>query len=309
LPALTNIPGAVSFTDGRRLCARDAASAILNDEEGQKMCREVLRVLQREFSRFLTFPENNVRFQLVDRLHLQASFKFSGYDAKCPNVWGHIATSTNRTGLLHEVSLLSGLPRGAFQAACAHECAHAWMYENLSAHRARTLGHSAEEGFCELIAYDVLDAIGDENSKRNLLVNLYTRGQINLMVQAQQQFGFNDVLDWIRSGIDSEIVGDDLGRIRNLESVPVRPAPTRPLLLQVAALHPAQTNLLLKAVFWTPPKPSALINDCAFGVNEEKFVCLSGSNVLLRCVTITPERVQVQLVKTGEEQHLLLKPR
>src|SRR5262252_9491497 len=141
LPVKTNY---TKLPDGRLLCARDAANAILNEDEAKQICGEVNEALNRLLSRFMTFPEANVETVIIDRVHLLQLFKMPGNDYQCPMVLGYIESETNRaqtshSELRHRISLLSALPRAQFRAVCAHELTHAWMAENLPARRKNTL--------------------------------------------------------------------------------------------------------------------------------------------------------------------------
>jgi hypothetical protein len=106
LPAPTNAVGFAQIADGRVLCARDAKTAILREEDGLRVCREVRDGMDRMFSRFLSLPETNVTMAVVDRVHLQELFKFAGHDYQCPNVWGFTQSRTNHNRLEHRVSIL-----------------------------------------------------------------------------------------------------------------------------------------------------------------------------------------------------------
>jgi len=279
----------------------------LDETEAARVFQGVLGAIQREFSRFATFPDANIKLQLMDRIHLHAMFRYSGNDYECPNVWGHMLTRTNAGRLYHQISVLSGLPRSAFQAVCAHECAHTWLHESLTATRARTLQPSAEEGFCELIAYNVMESLGEEPAKRAILQNLYTRGQIHALLQAQKQFGLNEIFDWVRFGVDGLIDPADVGRIRQLEQRTPRAVSPALAALPVRAPAAPATNLVLKAVFWSGRNPTALINDRSFELNDQHDVAVSGTNMTVRCVAIQPQSVRIRLVRTGEEKQLVLK--
>jgi hypothetical protein len=145
LPVKTNY---TRLPDGRILCARDARTAVLDEEDAKRICREAKNSLDRLFSRFLDIPETNVTVAVVDRVHLQELFKFAGRDSVCPNVWGYNETTTNRHHIEHHISLLSGLPLASFKATCAHEYAHTWLNKNLSEQRKQSLSRDADEAFC-----------------------------------------------------------------------------------------------------------------------------------------------------------------
>src|SRR3954471_16492704 len=58
----------VSFSDGRFLCSRDAKTAVLDESAGSALITKVKENLDRDFSRFLSFPETNVDMGVVDRV-------------------------------------------------------------------------------------------------------------------------------------------------------------------------------------------------------------------------------------------------
>jgi hypothetical protein len=306
LPAKTNAPGFIRLPDERSLCARDAKTALLQDDEALRICREVRDELDRLFSRFMSFPETNVTLAMVDRVHLQELFKFAGNDYHCPNVWGYTRSATNHNRLEHQISLLGGLLPSWFRATCAHEYSHTWVREHVSAHRQATLGRDAEEGFCELVAYMLMDARHDEAQKARILRNGYTRGQIKCFVAARNQYGFNDVLDWIQYGAGETLSADEPGQVHNLET-PAQPAVSA-MLFATARPEAAQapTALILKAVFWNEKQPVALINDHSFGPREEAKVRLGGTNIIVRCLSIRPDSVTIRVAGSAHDQVLRL---
>src|SRR5205823_4373930 len=157
---------------GRFLCARDARRAVLDEDEAKRICEEVRDSLDHLFSRFLTFPATNLDIKIVDRVNLQELFKSPGRNYECPNVLGYIQSKTNRQGRIrHEISLLSGLPLGEVKAVCAHELTHSRQFENVPAARKKTLGHAANEGFCELVAWLFLADQHEEEQMKELRAN------------------------------------------------------------------------------------------------------------------------------------------
>jgi hypothetical protein len=307
LPANTNTPGFLRLPDERSICARDAKSAIVQDEEAVRICREVRDELDRLFSRFMSFPETNVALAMVDRIHLQELFKFAGNDYHCPNVWGYTSSTTNNYRLEHQISLLRGLLPSWFRATCAHEYTHTWLRQHLSDHRRMTLGRDAEEGFCELVAYLLMDSQQDEAQKAMILRNGYTRGQINCFVAARNQYGFNDVLDWIQYGAGGTLSADEPRQVHNLETAA---QPARSILPFVSArpeAAQAPTSLILKAVFWNEKQPVAVINNHRFRPHEEAQVRLGETNVNVRCLSIRPDSVTIRVAGSAHDQVLRLK--
>jgi len=308
LPARTATPGCQQLSDGRILCARDAKTAVLQADEGVRICRDVWDRLDRLFSRFIAFPEKNVKVRIVDRVHLMELFRLAGNDMECPNVWGFTRTRPGRLQPEHEVSVLGGVPPSWFETTCAHEYTHTWVNENLTESRRKNLSKDAEEGFCELVSYLFADSVNDEDSKARVLRNNYTRRQVDLFVAAESQFGFNDVIEWMKYGSDDRLDPDDPGRIRKIIAAPPSAPPLAIAVYRAEAPAPPR-KLTLKAVFWDPTRPTALINDHTFGVNEEAKVRLGATNVTLRCLAIRKDAVRIQVADTGQELELLVKAR
>ncbi len=309
LPANTNAAGFMLLPDERALCARDGKTAILREDEAMRICREVRDELDRVFSRFMSFPETNVSLAFVDRVHLLELFKLAGNDYHCPNVWGYTQTSTNRGRVEYRISLMSGLLPSWFRATCAHEYTHTWLAEHVSRHRRETLGRDAEEGFCELMAYLLMDAQHDEAQKRMILRNQYTRGQIALFVAAQNQYGLNDVLDWIQFGVDATLSANDPSRIRKIEGPVQRIASATAFPAIGSEPARAPTSLVLKAIFWNEKQPVAIINDKSFSLRQEAKVYLNGTNVTVRCLSIRPGAVTIHVAGSPLDQVLQLKQR
>src|SRR5262249_5136057 len=155
--------------------------------------------------------------------------------------------------------------------------------------RRRTLSKDAEEAFCELVAYLFADSLNDAEEKARILKNGYTRGQIDLFITTEQQFGFNDIAEWIKSGADDGLDKDDLARIRKVITPQrIAQAPSAPRFYP-SSPSPATQNLTLKAVFWDQTHPTALINDHTFALNETGKVRLGNTNVVVRCLAIRQE--------------------
>jgi hypothetical protein len=309
VPANTNTVGYVELADGRALCARDAKTAVLQEESGHRIYREVHDSLEKMFVRFTDFPDTNITVEMVDRVHLQELFTLAGNDYHCPNILGYTRSETNHNQLQHRLSFMTALPHSWFQAVCAHELTHAWVAEHLSASRRAVLAREAEEGFCELVAFLFADSRDDQEEKAMILRNTYTRGQIDLFVAAHNSYGLNDVLDWMKYGTDARLSASDPARVHkvNLPRRKAQPA-FSPLLVQPQP-PPTTLTLVLKAVFWDQKHPLALVNDRTFALQEEGKVRLGDTNVTVRCLGITPHAVRVQIVGTGEERELVLKDR
>jgi hypothetical protein len=308
---ICSLPVKTDFTelpDGRVLCARDAKNAVLDDDEARKICEEVKEELDRLFSRFIAFPGTNIETSIVDRVNLQALFKVPGNDYECPNILGYTHSRTNLNRIVHQISLMSGLPRAELKAVSAHELSHAWVFENVPGKRKRTLSRDAHEAFCELVAFKLMSSEEDEVQKAHILRNRYTRGQIDLFIQADDRYGFNDLVDWMKYGVDSALHGDDLGRVRNVEVPSVKPRKSATPSPVYASAPPSSNSLVLKGITWNEQRPLAVINDRTFAPKEMGGVRLGKTNAVIRCLSIEKTRVRIQFVASGEEQELKLPP-
>ena len=307
---LCGLPVKKDFThlpDDRYICARDVRTAVLNEDEAREVCNEVRDALDHLLSRFVAFPGTNLTIGIVDRVNLQELFKMPGRDNTCPNVLGYISSKTKRGVIHHNMSLLGALPRAELKAVCAHELTHAWQAENVPAARKKTLGHDAIEGFCELIAYDLMNSQSEIEQMKAIRRNAYTRGQIDLFIEAEQRFGFNQIIDWMKYGVDSVLHADDLNNVRNIE-LPRSTARVAGVLSSVPVYGPrTYETLVLKSIVWSKEHPMAIINDRTFEPGNTVKVPLGSNKVAVTCISIQQDAVRVKMAGAAEEQELRLR--
>jgi hypothetical protein len=295
--------------DGRYLCARDAGTAVLDAGQARQICAEVKNDLDHVFSRFTSFPDN-VDVTVIDRIDVDSMFATSGHDFESPDLLGCIQPMTENGAKRYKMSLMIGLPLSELKETCAHEYSHAWVGENVSRARHARIARDAEEGFCEMMGYLLMDAQGEESEKKRVLKNLYTRGQVQLFIAAEQQYGFDDVLDWMRYGVTSRLEEGHLDEIRDVQMTPANKyTPALPP-IPVAAIpreSPSHDSSVLKlqGIMWGNA-PMAIINGRSFLANDVNQVELGGTNVTIRCKVIQPTRVQIQNVGSGQSQELVL---
>ncbi len=293
----------VRLPDNRFLCARDAKQAVLNPGEAKNICNEVREDLDRLFSRFVTFP-TNVAVAVVDRVNLLALFKIPGNDFECPNVLGYFRATTNRHHQVrHEISVMSALRAAELKATCAHEYSHAWVFDNVSPERKEVLGRDAQEGFCELVGYLLMDAAGDEEQKQAVLRNQYTHGQIDLFIEAEKRYGFNEVVDWMKYGVDADLNEDNCRDVDILRATRVSPIG---LSSYEEKPSPAPDKLMLKGISWTASRPLAIINNQSFAPGEFGTVRVGTTNVNIRCLAVQANSARIQILPSGEELELSL---
>ena len=309
---LCGLPVLKDFTrlpDGRVICKRDIGSVILDDKEAGLICDQVKEDLDRQLIRFIAIPATNVTVQFMDRVRLQELYKIIGNDFSCPNTLGCTETKIKAGRRVFEISLLSGQLRENLMTTCVHEYAHTWITENVQPARRKKISKDAVEGFCELLSYLFAEQQGLRVAQADILANHYTRGQIHLFIEAQRQFGLNEIVDWMQSGTDAYLITNNLAWVRRLDT----PKTVKTVPPPIYATHPepesGPATLVLNGITWSPTRPMAMINHRNFEVNDEVKVPLGKTNVLVRCLTIQQDSVTIQVVGTGEKQQLRMDTR
>lgn len=303
--------------DGRSLCERDAKAVVLDAAETRHICSQIRDNLDRQFSRFATFPAN-VDVDVIDRIDLFSLFHQTGFDFESPNLLGCIRPVAGTAGKRYWMQLMTGQTPSGLKATCAHEFAHAWAGDNISKERRDRISRDAEEGFCELIAYLLMDAQHDEEQKKVILRNRYTRGQIYLFIEAEQRFGLDQILDWMRFGNDASLQLGHLEAIRDV-TVPVAqpsfrlppPAKTNAVIAKsndvAVALPPSVVaGFKLEGIFWDK-SPQAIINGRSFVTEEDGMVKLGSNQVPVRCLAIQKYSVRIRELDSGLEHELDLR--
>jgi hypothetical protein len=306
---LCGVPVRNHFTtlpDGRTLCKRDVRNVVLDATEALQICTEVKSGLDRQFSRFLSFPETNVTVQLMDRVNLQELFLVIGNDYTCPNLLGCTETVTNQNQREFVISILTGMVKDDLMTTTVHEYVHTWVIENVSAARRKTLGKDAVEGFCELLSYLYAEAQGLATGKANILANHYTRGQIHLFIAAEKAYGLNDIVDWMKLGEDPLLLASDLSRVRRLvepakaRTVPVSTGISKRVESEVAPRPQLPEKVILQGITWSATRPTATINGQNLEPNQESVVNLKSGPIAVRCVAITRTSVTLQTNQSPE---------
>jgi hypothetical protein len=303
LPAVAN---PVKLSDGRFLCARDAKDAVLDAARAREICDEIKEKLDRQFSRFLTLPSTNVVIALADRVDLYEEFAVTGNNFECPDVLGYIRSQTNRGGLTHSISIMTALPLPEFKATCAHEFMHAWLFEHASSARRKTLSRDAQEGFCELGAWLLMDSLHEEAQQAKMLRSSYTRGQIDLFIAAEKLYGLNDILDWMRWGVNDRLKAADLGDVRNVEMPSAKSSSPTNTVIYTITESPGPSTLALKGIFSAKNNPLALINNQSLAPGESARVRVGTNQVMVKCLSIGSRSVRIKIVDSGKELELQL---
>jgi Protein DA1 len=290
--------------DGRYLCARDAKTVVLKTDEAEQICARVKDDLDRLFARFTSFPDN-VDVTAID--HIDA---YTIFQSESPELLGCTQPLTGDDGKKrYKISLMTGLPLAELKETCAHEYSHTWVGENVPAERHRRIARDAEEGFCEMVGYLYMDSQNDEAEKKRVMANTYTRGQVTLFVEAEQRYGFDQVLDWMKYGTASKLEPGHLEELRDVEMPASESTSVHPVThnnIKIASPPAsAPATIKLQGILWGSA-PTAIINGHSFGVNDLGKVKFGETNVTLRCLSIQPSWVFIQNVDSGQEQELRL---
>ena len=285
------------LADGRLLCEEDAKTAVLAQDDAEKIFDDVKRDVQSILSRLGSLPHHNIRLTLEAkaRLDKNGSNLISAHEDRL--LMGLTRTSRGESGEFeHKIFLLYGLTRERLMVVAAHEYAHAWLHENVR----RKLNQDAIEGFCDWIAYKLISQKNAPFETKVLFNSDYSRGQSRAFIAAENEHTFYRVMQWVKAGVDPEIDPDHLERILVLreqlpgESFPLAAVST-PFEFAPVPTRIGPTNFVLKGLSGTKGRRFALINDGTFTSNEQSKVRLGDSNVVVRCLQILDDGVIIQV--------------
>jgi len=297
----------VQLPDGRWLCARDAKDAVLDTNEVDNTFDGVHDDLDKLFSRYTSFP-TNVDVTAIDQVDVDSVMNNNA--AENSEVLGFTQPYLTGDGLKrYKIGLLTGQLAAQLREVCAHELSHAWVGENVAPGRHARLARDAEEGFCEMMGYLLMDSEGEEGEKKRVLANSYTRGQVNLFVEAEQQYGFDAILDWMQYGVTDRLEEGHLDEVRDVK-MPMSKAVASAAVENTRAAAPmmpvaAPATIQLQGILWSG-MPSAIINGHSFFEGDEFKVSVGQAKVAIRCLKIEKSSVRIENVDTRKELDLSL---
>jgi hypothetical protein len=303
LPVKDGVQYGVQLPDGRWLCARDARTAVLEADDIQRIFYNVHDDLDRLFSRYTSFP-TNVDVSVIDQIDVDSVMGNGNSSLENSDVLGYTEPTLLNGQQRYKIGLLTGQSQAQLEEVCAHELSHAWVGENVPPERHARIERDTEEGFCEMMGYLFVDSKGEEGEKKRVMANAYTRGQVQLFVAAEQEYGFDEVLDWMQYGVKGRLEEGHLDEIRDVK-MPVSnfaaAYAARPIRVVQAETAPA--TLKLQGIMWGS-EPSAIINGKSFFAGDEMKVTVGSAKVIVRCLNIEKNSVRIQDVDTGKEQEL-----
>jgi hypothetical protein len=289
------------LADGRLLCEEDAKSAVLTQDDADKIFDDVKRELQSTLAQLGSLPHHNIHFVLEAkaRLNKSGSNLISAHDDS--ELLGLTRSTVNNGKFQHTIYALYGLTRERLMIVAAHEYGHTWLHENVH----RKLNQDAVEGFCDWMAYKIISRKSSEET-RVLLESDYSRGQMQAFIAAEKDHRFYDVMNWVKNGADPEVDAEHPERILVLRDRSGAPA-ANPLFGSLPITPRANpTNLVLKGLSGSATRRFALINDATFLANEQGKVRLGESNVVVRCLEIRNDSVVIQVAGESDAQTLTL---
>jgi hypothetical protein len=290
--------------DGRVVCKRHVPIVVFEEEKARELMREVRMEMERAFARFTTFPSTNVTVQLVNQVDMHQLLTSPGFDRQCPLIVGYTrSVRLNTGGWHHPIALLSAMPRSQLIGVYAHELSHAWVREHVKPER--QLARVAEEGFCELVAYRVLQQMTQPEALGRLLRNNYTQGQIQLFLEADQAYDFQRVIDWMERGRTHYLLKDDPERFRDVK--PVSSVLRKPVVPPAQGVRRGPEELVLRSVLGTGDRRVALVNDSALMPGDEVRVLVGTNRVAVRCLEVGANTVTLEKVEDGERIELRIK--
>jgi len=287
--------------DGRFLCEQDAKTAVLTIETAETLFESVKRGIITTFARNGRLPED-IKLFLVDRPNMETVRRVQRFPHPIHSTVGLTRTrAKSENEFTHEIYILDGLRPSHFTAVAAHEYTHAWMQENVSTDR--MLDTDAVEGFCELIAYRLMEQRKEPIEMSLILSNDYTRGQIHTFLNIDPSRLYETVR-WIRFGTDQKLEATNISRVFVLARQETAAPPAWSIPPPVITRGP--DTLKLRSISGPAAKRLAMINNQTFAVNEQGKVRVGDSNVLVRCVEILDASVVIQVEGSSERRVLQL---
>lgn len=295
---------ATDLGDGRYLCERDARAAILSDEAAHFVFNDVKRDLMAMFSGLGRMPDKKIDVHLVNQRQMESLHRVQRFPHDKYATVGLTRTRSDAPDKFHhEISVLTGMNPARFEAVAAHEYTHTWLQENVPGER--PLDGDTVEGFCEYVAYRLMQQKHEPAEMALIVTNDYTRGQVHAFLQVEPS-RFYEVAKWMKTGVDQKLGIDAATRVLATKKDEPAVIPGWALGAKPAA---AATSLTLRGVSGTAKKRYAMINDQTFAPNDLGKVRLGASNVVIRCLEVSDEAAVIQLVSTGEKRRLVLQER
>lgn len=293
LCALPTRADRLSLSDGRHYCARDASRALFDGERIRRLGSEVVEKMQRSLARFMTFPGARIDWKVED--YAQRTEALEEEPVRCRHPVMRFSTRADGDGSIrYEVTLLNGLPEAWLLSAAAHGVAHAWLLEEVSGER--RLASGTVEAFCEWIAWHALKAMGEPAEAERVLAGELARSQLAVFLEADRVYDMFRILEWMRFGTEDRLVAGDTDRVRRLdERLRSERGEPRQVIPPAPAVARGPDRLVLRTILGSGNRRLALINNATLAVGEEGRALVGTNFVLLRCVAMGEDWVEVKV--------------
>lgn len=296
---------ATALGDGRHICTRDIERVILDDAEALRVLHSARKELDRILARYTTLPHTNVIISFANSHQMESSRGTTMAVPGCPTLLGTTRSTHHKRIWKHHITILRGLPAAQMISVYAHELGHAWIHEEVPPRR--KLNGSAIEGFCEMLAYRLMEEMGETTQMKRLQLNTYTRGQLNLFVQAYQMYDMNRIFEWAQFGVEPLLRESNPDQIRLIDAP--RPTPRIQRSSLTAKSPPPPTALTLTGIMDSAGTSKvALVNGTILSQGESGAVKLGSRTVVVQCLEIRDDRAVLLLLDSNEKVTLLLPP-
>ncbi len=282
--------------DGRYICKFEKDDVVVDEKQANvifdRAVDRVLYISRRQMK--LRGPKPGVKLFDIDYWNQGSNMRRGGF------------SQTRQVGnrYTHNVILLSGQPMDELVSVCAHEYTHLWINENKKPNR--DIEGDTIEGICELVAYKVCEAAGFTNQLERIKKNPYTKGRILTMLEADKQFGFFKVLDWVRNGRNPTVTLHNQGSTARTTSPPMARTPTR----STPAPRPPITSssgssatrgLRLTSISRTARGYRAQINGVMFYRGDLKRVTINGRPANVQCLQVTGNSASISVNRSNPQ--------
>jgi hypothetical protein len=295
----------VRLPDKRVFCPDHAKTVVLNEEAAAALFSKARDEAMDLLRQYPPLPQFEITFHMVTREDFVRVYRRTPGIEDPYVLLGltHPLVEPDGKASYH-IYVVHGLSEETFLSTCAHEYAHTWVLAR--GKPTRLLHKDTEEGVCEWIAHKVVSKFGMQREVDRILANSYTRGQVSVLLAAEKEYGLYKMIRWITDGVDSWVDAEKLSRVLVLRETLSDDAP--PFVLNWGPTKPTQApdRLILKGLSGTSGRRFALINDATLEANEEAKVRVGITNMVVRCLVIHSNSVQIQVRGERAPRTLLL---
>ena len=153
-----------------------------------------------------------------------------------------------------------------------------------------------------------MDSQREEGQKKFILQNHYTRGQIDLFIEAEKRYGFDQVMDWMKYGEAGQLEAGHVDQLRDVKMPLAKPMANSPPIYH-GTNRPVRFPSMIKldGVMWSN-RPVAIINGRSFLANDQNPVKMGVTNVNIRCLEIQKTSVRIRMLIPERNRNFACRP-